>query len=195
MRAVSVVLIAVACNAEREASVLFESELWPGEGRPVFEAVGGTLPVRRAPSAEAPILQHLEVDAGQRLSFDSTRYRTVSSGALVATEQVTVTGRDFGPIHHLPRARYYARGTRMVSVPVAAGDTVEYLQYRAEGTCFVRMGGRVIDTRDCPTRTPGRWIVVQEPVLEWWIRILIDGGPVGWLLTGDSTAKVVGRTF
>jgi len=78
-------------------------------------------------------------------------------------------------------------------LPVQAGDTVEYLQYRAEGTCFIRIASDVIDAKLCPNQQPSRFRLDTEPITEWWIHVTIKGKPAGWLLVSDAVVKVVDR--
>jgi hypothetical protein len=42
-------------------------------------------------------------------------------------------------------------------VGVRASESIEYLQYRAEGTCFVRIADAVIDASPCPTEKKGEF--------------------------------------
>ena len=69
----------------------------------------------------------------------------------------------------------------MTNIAYQKGTSLEYLQYRAEGTCFVRLMGEVIDTDVCPA-FDDKFRVMAEPVTEWWVRVLISGKPKEWLL-------------
>jgi hypothetical protein len=75
------------------------------------------------------------------------------------------------------------------------GDRVEFLQYRAEVTCFVRVDGAVIDAERCPATDARFFAVESKPVLEWWIEVVADGKPRGWLQVEPSTVKHVRRAF
>jgi hypothetical protein len=57
-------------------SGVFEIELWPGEGRPQFQAVANELAIHETPSSSARIVRRLTVAPGQDIAFDETRYRT-----------------------------------------------------------------------------------------------------------------------
>jgi hypothetical protein len=37
--------------------------------------------------------------------------------------------------------------------------------------------------------------LVTEPAVEWWVLLVSDDKPIGWLLLTDKTAKVVNREF
>jgi hypothetical protein len=178
-----------------QEDVPFEIGLSPGEGRPVIQSVTTELELREQPSASAKAVRRLAVTPGQRLHFDETRYRTIAPGRLEAVIDTTVTGRRVGAIRALSRADYYSRKFPHGSVKLNAGAVVDYLQYRAEGTCFVRIDGVVIDAETCPRHNRDAFRLVAEPVIEWWVRLVSDDTPIGWLLLTDKTAKVVDREW
>ena len=72
--------------------------------------------------------------------------------------------------------------------------TLEYLQYRAEGSCFIRMEGGVIDADDCPANNKSLFKIEAEPTVESWIHVVLRGSS-GWLLVNDSGMKEVDREF
>jgi len=174
--------------------VLFEIDLWPGEGRPVFEAVSRNLELRELPSASSKTIGTVGVSPRQRLSFDNTRYRTIQAGQIRVLGSTRVTGRMLGAVNGLSREDYYNGKFAPAFVEVQPGANVEYLQYRAEGTCFVRIAGNVIDADPCPSNDKSMFRVETEPKTEWWIHIVL-GDSAGWLLVTDSTVKVVNREF
>lgn len=176
-------------------SVQFTIDLWPGEGIPVIEARRPVLLLRAAPDSDAPVVDSLNGRVGRRIAFDSTQYQTIKSGELRVMTPLQVAGRDLGELTHLTRDRYYQAPATDVSIPVAALATIEFLQYRAEGTCFVRMERRVIDAQPCPGFGQESVEVVTEPVTQWWIFARGQGGAHGWLLVSDSTAQSVRREF
>jgi len=179
--------------AQQAVAATFEVDLWPEEGRPVFAAAATLLPLRQDPSWSAAALVPLPVSRGQEIAFDLTRYRTVVPGRIVVIAQREVTGRALGPITHLSRHDYYSGRFPGSSVHVAPPDTIEYLQYRAEGSCFVRIAGQVIDAHDCPAFDTTSFHVLAQPRTEWWIRVLANGSAAGWLLVSDSTVRVIDR--
>lgn len=64
---------------------------------------------------------------------------------------------------------------------------------RPRHTCFVRAGGSVIDAAPCPTEKPAEFRLDAKPITEWWIHLIENGRPRGWLLVTDASAKVVDR--
>ena len=86
---------------------LFEVDLWPGEGRPVFEAVSRSLELRELPLASSKIIGTVTVSPRQRLSFDNTRYRTIQAGNVRVLASTRVTGRLLGSVNRLSREDYY----------------------------------------------------------------------------------------
>ena len=174
---------------------MFETETWPEEGRPVIEVVAPALAVHAAPRFDAPIVATLQVPPNTTLNFDSTRFQTLRPAAVTAIRDAEVTGRDLGSIEYLGWDAYYRGSYPKTSVPVAAGAQFEYLQYRAEGTCFVRIEGRVIDAALCPTYDTANFRVAGEPETAWWVRAISDSGPVGWVQVSDTTAVDARRTF
>jgi len=83
--------------------------------------------------------------SGDRLTFDDTLYRTVKAGRFVVRGAATIAGRQLGEMTRLSRSDYYSGKYGAARVNVNAGDVVEYLQARAEGTCFIRVSGSAID--------------------------------------------------
>ena len=120
---------------------------------------------------------------------------TVTPGQLRALAQTRITGRRLGDIKRLSKDEYYRGRFPRTEVVVDAGERVEYLQDRAEGTCFVRVEGTVIDAEACPAEDAQAFAVESKPALEWWIDVVVDGKRRGWLLVGSSTVKHVRRTF
>jgi hypothetical protein len=174
---------------------VFESELWPGEGRPQFQAAATELAIREMPSMSATIMRRLGVTMGQQIAFDETRYRTTESGHLQVLAAASVTGRVLGTIRLLTRDAYYKGRFPSRAMALKEGDIVEYLQYRAEGTCFVRIKDQVIDADPCPAQDDRAFRVVTQPRTEWWIRVVLDSVPVGWVMVDEKAVKQSGRSF
>jgi hypothetical protein len=181
-------------RADAQTGPVFEAELWPGEGIPVITAVRGEQPLLRAPSPESSSVGSLGAAAGARIDYDSTRLQTISPAKVTVTDSAVVRGRFLGAVHLLSRDSYYSANVRDTTIPLVPPEHFEYLQPRAEGRCFVRIGGSVIEANPCPTHEPARFAVSGEPALRWWI--FARGDSIGgWLLVSDSTAKVVRRGF
>ena len=186
-------LISLMFSLQSASGATFEVDLWPGEGHPVFEAVAPQLQLHELPSESSSVVETIRTRPGQRLAFNDTRYRTMRPGRFVVSASTRITGRRLGELSHLSRSDYYSGKFSPASLPVIGGDTIEYLQYRAEGTCFVRILNSVIDADPCPTEKEGEFRLEAKPTLEWWIHVMLDGTPRGWLLVTDATARVVDR--
>ena len=174
---------------------VFEIELWPGEGRPQFQAVTNELAIHETPSSSARIVRWLSVVPGENIAFDETRYRTTESGHLQVLAATHITGRLLGPIRSLTRDAYYMGQFPRQAVACKQGDVIEYLQYRAEGTCFVRVRDQVVDADPCPAQGDGTFRLITKPKTEWWIRVVPDRVPAGWVIVDGKGLKQNGRTF
>ncbi len=155
------------------------------EGRPVFEATAKVLRLREAPSSSSRITHNVKVSLKERLTFDSSRYRTIRSARITANVLTLVRGRMLGAINHLSTDDYYRGKFPEVELEIKPGMSFEYLQYRAEGTCFLRVSGKVIDSF-CPAESSR-----LKPKTEWWIHLPFSRGISGWLLVDESTVKEV----
>ena len=177
------------------ADIVFASDIWPGEGIPVIVLQRTALPVFAEPDPSATVVDTLKGRVGQRVSFDSTRYQTLTSGSVAIHTLFTLTGRDLGDVKRLTLDRYYQPNEAEVSIPIVAPETLEFLQYRAEGSCFVRVQGKVIDAQPCPGFGRESVSVIRDPVTRWWILVRGAGGASGWILVSDTTARAVRREF
>jgi hypothetical protein len=204
----AVALLLAACGGQAEPSghanrppgpgeaSAFTVDLWPGEGIPVIEANRATLLLRASPDVEAPVVDSQLGAVGRRLTWDSTQVQTIEPGVITVVTTVRVTGRDLGTAVRLTRERYYQPSALPdVDTVLVAPAVIEYLQDRAEGTCFIRLGRRVVDANPCPALIPDGARVERAPVTRWWIRARGSGGASGWLVVSDSTARSVRREF
>lgn len=202
-------VLLVACGTDAQPSIdsagearvpsgrpeaLFEVEMWPGEGIPVVQAVRPRLSLVQFPRLGAPVTGTVVVEPGQRLEYDSTRFQTLRSVALKVRESSTIKGRDLGRLQRLSKDQYYSGAFKDSMFAVARGSALELLQYRAEGACFVRISGVVVDADTCPTFDTARFESRGEPYTLWWIHVRTRTAS-GWLQLSDSTAEVVRRTF
>lgn len=182
----------VAQRSDTSPAPVFEVELWPGEGIPVIAAVRDELPLLRSPSLEAASAGSLSAAPGSRITYDSTRLQTIAPAMVRVTDSAVVRGRFVGAVHLLSRDRYYSDAFHDTTVAVAPSERFEYLQPRAEGSCFVSIDGSVVEANPCPTHDSASFAVSGEPELRWWIFVTSDSAS-GWLLVSDSTVKVVRR--
>ena len=173
---------------------VFEIDLWPGEGIPILEAATETLVLRRRPSPAAPVAHEMRVALDQRVSFDSARYQTMTPARLRVLAPFNILGRVLGNVTRLTRTEYYSSRYPRTSVAVDSTSALEFLQNRAEGSCFVRLDGRVIDADDCPATNRIEFALDGEPETRLWVR-LVEGSRAGWVLVTDSTLRIAGRQF
>jgi len=100
-----------------------------------------------------------------------------------------------GDVRILARQRYYSDEFQRGGITLRPPATFEYLQDRAEGTCFVRVNGQVIDADVCPAHDDSVFRVTGTPQTQLWIRVAEPGRPAGWLRVDDGAVRLVGRTF
>jgi hypothetical protein len=81
------------------------------------------------------------------------------------------------------------------TIDLKKGDVIDYLQYRAEGTCFIRIADQVVDADPCPAQDDRTFRVVNQPATEWWIRVVLNRDPVGWVMVDEKTVKRSGRSY
>ena len=173
---------------------IFEIDLWPGEGTPMLESATEVLTLHRRPSPASPVTHELNVGLDHRLTYDSTVHQTMVPGRLRVLAPFNIRGRVLGNVSRLSRATYYATQHQRTMVPVDSTSRLEFLQLRAEGSCFVRLNGRVIDATDCPAMNRIEFALEQEPVNRLWARV-VEGRRVGWVLVSDSTVRIAGRQY
>ena len=178
---------------------LFVSELSPGEGTRVFQTAASPIYLRAEPSLAATVTDSLTVPIGTRIAPDEERYQTMAAGVISVTSPTQVSGRNLGPLQYLSRHQYYSDTFPVDTIDVGTGATIEYLMYRAEGTCFVRVDGNVIDAHYCPVggysvmgsdiRPISGAELVRDPEVQWWLHLTLDGERRGWALVEESTFR------
>jgi hypothetical protein len=109
-----------------------------------------TLVLREAPLPSAAVARTMPVHRGTPILFDFTRFQTLEPGQFRVLVDTVVVGRNLGPARYLARSDYYSGRFPREHRRITAAGTMEYLQYRAEGTCFVRMGGAVFEAEPSP---------------------------------------------
>ena len=175
----------------------FESEFWPEEGIPVLEAKCDRLALHARPNCDAPVVGYQVAAIGSRILFSSFRYRTLRPGRVIVREECELTGRNLGQIDYLSSANYYEDGGELITLELEANDRLEYLQYRAEGSSFIRWQGLVLDVEYSPWLGSNRPLeLVVEPVTEAWIRVESEGDTgAGWILVDDAAVSGIDRKF
>lgn len=167
----------------------FESGLWPGEGRPVLIA-GVNMNPRERPAKDSRIIKKMKIRKGQKIDFKETRYRTIKSGLITVVAPSLVSVTSFGKSDFLSRDDYYNKGTEK-SIELKSGDSLEFLQYRAEGDCLIKMSGEVLALPPVPNTK-----IASEPLTEWWV-LAVDKqkNPIGWVLIDEETIEFAEREF
>ena len=171
----------------------FESEFWPEEGRPVFAARVRRLILYERPDLNSPIAGEIELDAGERVVYSLFRYRTVRPGRVVVVKgEAELSGRNLGATNYVSRDNYYEDGGETLRVALSRGDQLGYLQYRAEGSGFVRWRELVIVVPFLPwNELDTAFDLLSEPVAESWVRVEVERlGAVGWVLADAQLAEV-----
>ena len=77
---------------------------------------------------------------------------------------------------------------------LAAGERVDYLVMRAEGSCFVRVRGVVVEAEPCPTANPSGFRLKEGPKTELWVHAS-SSNLNGWVLVDEDAIKIVDREF
>lgn len=188
-------IVTILALAVSSPTVQFESELWPGEGIPVLVAGARQLSLRREPPASAPANRRLAVPIGGRVQYDQTRYQTVRSGLVIAQTAMTLSGRNLGSLTYLAKDDYYSDKFPTQSYDLQAGSKIEFLQYRAEGNCFMRLGNNVIEVYECPDLSDPRFRPLNKAEVLWWVRVTIGGKPRGWALVDGRALRESTREF
>lgn len=180
-------LILVLLTSVSSPAMAFECGIFPGEGPHKLEAPGGDIVLRGAPSQVARVVETIRPGKGASIKWSYARFRTVSPGIFLARESGTIKGKNYGRVFYLSKKDYYRGYGRSESFHYAAGDSIEYLQYRAEGSAFIRINGVVVGA-DLLSKLAVPLKEVKRPQLELWIEVTgEDGHPIGWYqLTDDQ---------
>jgi len=168
----------------------FEVNMSPGEGIPTLQAETPQLDLRDVPSKSARVTNTVKVPLHQRLASDGDSYQTIQPGRIRVLIATTVGGRMIGSVKRLSKSDYYSGKFSDATMEVRPGMNIEFLQYRAEGSCFVRIESKVIDASACPAFDKEKFQIESEPKTEWWVHIQV-GKTAGWLLVDESEVKDV----
>ena len=184
-----------ATPAPDTARPVFAIDIWPGEGRALLESATDTIVLHRQPSPASPVTHRMATTVGQRLTYDSTVFQTMEPGRLRVLAPFNIRARVVGNVTRLSRQRYYSTQFQLTSIPVDTSSRLEFLQYRAEGSCFIRLDSRVLEAQDCPATNRIEFSLDEEPVTRRWARIVIDERRGGWALVEDVKIIIAGRQF
>jgi len=193
-------ILIVALTLILQDGPLFVVGIWPGEGKPIFRAKGIHLTIRETPAQQSDVIRLvLNPAPGTVIEYDETQYQTISPGKLVALVADSIYGRKMGDIRVLTREEYYGSRNPHSYLSFAVGDTIDYLQYRAEGWSFIRVDSNIWEAelylgKDKFQVINEKFQIISEAETEWWIRVIEGGSVQGWLLVAD-TLMSVNRTF
>lgn len=158
----------------------FECSIFPGEGSHRIQASGDEIVLRTAPTAQASVADTISPARGEMIIHSDVRFRTIIPGLFLAREDGAIHGTSYGRVFYLSRTDYRRGGSGYDTFSFSKGDTIEYLQYRAEGWTFLRINGVVV----CAELLSERVVPLKEirrPQLELWIQVVdVDDNPLGW---------------
>lgn len=173
----------------------FEKDTWPGEGIPNFSAKNNSLDLHSQPTTTSTQIKYA-LQKGSKVLFDKSKLITKQSVTLTAKTEVTdvhcenSTGKK-KMIMPDGTERIVKRGADVIS----PGETIEFLQYRAEGYITARYKGSICEVfvMDNVPKFDG---LDKKPVVEWWVRVINkDKIPQGWLLVDKSQVNFLKRGF
>jgi len=177
----------------------FESELWPGEGIPTFRAIHDSLILYKEPSILSPKIKLHNINKDDIITYDKTLFRTVKPGIIIAQSSGKFYGRSFGNITYLSNHMYYHESKKSMYFTYELGDSIRYLQYRAEGSCIIQYKGEILEVDDCLwniVKNEKQFKKISDNTTEWWIRITNSNNkPIGWLLLDEKSVENLGRRF
>lgn len=126
-------------------AMAFEIAVFPGEGPHTMEATQGEMILRRAPSRTARVEKTIRLEGSAfPMKWVDARLRTVTPGQCLAIKSGPIRGTSYGQGSFLSKKDYYSEGAHGEIFHFEKGDTIEYLQYRAEGSGFLRIKGAVV---------------------------------------------------
>jgi hypothetical protein len=166
---------------------IFESDPPPGEGPHEFVAAANALRLFDLPAAVGTA-RTIRVSLNQPLPYDASRHKTIQAGRVRVLKATQWEIRDFGSVPRVFHDDYYSDKFKRQQIELQAGTIIEYLQYRAEGSCFFRIGGKVMDGT-CPLYDETKFHLEREEKTEWWIHVSV-GTSKGWLLVDKSLKEM-----
>jgi hypothetical protein len=175
--------------------VPFSVDISPGEGKPILRSKGRPLSFHEQPSLDSKSVKEVRFKKGDLVPFERDRVVTTRSGSVEVKAEVALTVRNFGKTDSISVDTYYSE-IKAAPLLIKAKESVEYLQDRAEGSCFLRVYGNTVEAEECPgmqaTRAAASKLVVKtRPQTQWWIFVPSAGGGVGgWTTVSDASFDV-----
>lgn len=151
--------VVVGLVASPGVAQVFSIDLWPEEGKPSLVATGKPVKVFKEPTTRSSLIGTLTIEKDSVILFGDVRTVTVKVGVVKFAKGDETDATDFGNVASMNRQQYDDKGKPVV-VKFTKDETVDYLQYRAEGSFFVRRGGNVLAFSGGPEPSP-------PPVVEW----------------------------
>ena len=173
-------VVFVLFHLSSRSATAFECGIFPGES-PNLEAPAGDMVLRKIPSAISRIVKTISPGKGTTVKWKNVRFRTLSPGIFVARTAGSIEGANYGPMSYLSREHYYSGGHGGHQVfQYTKGDSIEYLQYRAEGSAFIRINGAIV-AADLLSKRAVPFKEVKRPRVELWVEVISEAGkPMGW---------------
>jgi hypothetical protein len=173
----------------------FERDVWPGEGIPNFSAKRNSLVLHSQPAATSTEITY-GIKKGSKVHFDSSKLITKQSVTLRATTEVTdVHCENSTGYKKIEMPDGTDRAVKRGAVVISPGETIEFLQYRAEGYITARYKDMICEVF-VMDNVPKFYGLEKQPVVEWWIRIIDENKtPKGWLLVDQSQVNFLKRGF
>ena len=182
---ITTIFVIVLCAT---SAYTFESEMWPGEGRPSFRALKD-LRLHQSPNSSSPLLERCKIPKGEKISFSKTIYRTVRTGRIKVAAPVKISGQSYGPIKYLSNEDYYSPSVPEKIFTFKPGDTFECMQCLAEGEYLVRIKGEIVGLE-----LTEEMELESVPEKEWWINVVnVSGTSIGWLLIKEESVEFLTR--
>jgi hypothetical protein len=154
---------------------VFSVGLWPNEGKPTLSSLGKPIPVFKMPSSKSAKIGDLALKKAQTINFSDAVTITLKPGLILFNKGSELKGTDYGSVTTLSRDEYYDRGTPF-NEKTTKDETFEYLQYRAEGSFFIRRKGKIFALESGPKP-------LSQPTIEWWVRLKLPKNKLdaGWI--------------
>jgi hypothetical protein len=167
------------------AALGFETDIWPGEGVPSFVTKKSEIEFHLTPDKSSRIVKQIKVGLDRPIAASSHRIKTTKSFKINFKTHKAVDATCYGKTEFLTSADYYDKAVSK-RISLTPQTTAEYLQYRAEGTHFVRVNGEV-----CVLSEADFGKKIAEATIEWWIKVVYNARKKesGWLLVGESVKE------
>ena len=195
MRMVVFFSVPIAIAMLASPGFAFESAMFPGEGPIRIRASGDEMVLRKAPMTYAGIADTIRIAQGEIIKWSNARFRTVAPGLFLVSEDCSIDGSRYGRVFYLSRRDYYRGSGKWETFRFSKRDTIEYLQYRAEGSAFLRVDGVVISA-EIGTPESAALREIRSPQLELWIEVEDKyGNRLGWFRLEDDYVQLQTRAI